>query len=75
MEPAASNLGLAFTPLEEHRVELWIDERWCGLPAAVALLELASGESLQRRAGLLPGYDLAGSGDSRAEGPDRSVQR
>ncbi len=68
IEPAALAFGLGFTPLEEHTVELWIDERWANLPAAVALLEMASSPGLDRRAALVPGYDVTDAGAERRAG-------
>jgi transcriptional regulator with XRE-family HTH domain/molybdate-binding protein len=68
MAAAARAFGLGFAPLEDHVVELWLDERWAGLPAAVALLELLGGESVTRRVGLFGGYDLVGSGTERRAG-------
>ncbi len=68
MEPAAIAFDLGFTPLEEHVVELWVDERWATLPAATALLEVASSPGLVDRAALVPGYDLTDSGTERRAG-------
>lgn len=65
MEAAARAFGLGFTPLEEHVVELWLDERWASLPAAVAMVEVLGGTALARRAVLLDGYDIAGCGTER----------
>jgi DNA-binding XRE family transcriptional regulator len=59
MEAAARSFGLGFVPLEEHTVEVWLDERWATLPAAVALVETLSGSSLRSRLELIGGYDLA----------------
>lgn len=68
MEPAAIALGLGFAPLEEHVVELWVDDRWAALPAFAALLETMAGTLLGARASVLPGYDLSGSGTERRAG-------
>jgi molybdate-binding protein len=62
MEAAAGALGLGFEPLEVHRVELWIDERWLEEPAAVALCELLSSSAFLRRLELVGGYDLSRCG-------------
>lgn len=65
MEAAARAFGLGFAPLEEHVVELWFDERWASLPAAVALLEVLGRASFTDRVGLLGGYDLVECGTER----------
>lgn len=62
MEAAALALGLAFAPLEEHEVEVWIDERWHDLRAALALVEVLGGTTFARAAATIAGYDLAGVG-------------
>jgi molybdate-binding protein len=67
MEAAARAYSLGFTPLEAHAVELWLDERWCGLPGAVALVEVLTGASFRRRAGLLD-YDLSACGTAADAG-------
>lgn len=68
MEPAAMAFDLSFSSLEEHEVELWLDERWISLPAAGVLLETLTGDPLASRAARLPGYDLAGAGTERRVG-------
>lgn len=62
MEAAALAFGLAFTPIEVHEVEVWIDEAWVHQPAAVALVDVLHGGGFARSAATLPGYDLAGIG-------------
>jgi DNA-binding XRE family transcriptional regulator len=57
MEAAASAFDLAFTPLEEHEVELWLATEWLDLPAATSLLNVLHGKSLAAQVQLLPGYD------------------
>lgn len=57
MEAAASAFDLAFTPLEEHQVELWLADEWLALPAATSLLNVLHGKSLAAQVQLLPGYD------------------
>jgi putative molybdopterin biosynthesis protein len=59
MEAAARSFGLGFVPLEEHTVEVWLDERWATLPAALALVEMLVGRSLRARLELIGGYDLS----------------
>jgi DNA-binding XRE family transcriptional regulator len=63
MEAAARAFGLGFAPLEHHAVELWVDHRWTDLPAVAITADLLADASFLRRAGRLPGYDLAGCGD------------
>ncbi|MGY6501105.1 MAG: substrate-binding domain-containing protein [Acidimicrobiales bacterium] len=63
MEAAARSFGLGFAPLEEHEVEVWLDERWASLPAAVAAMETFAGTAVRTRLELIGGYDLAGHGD------------
>lgn len=63
MEAAARSFGLGFVPLEEHTVEVWLDERWATLPAAVELIATLSGASLRSRLELIGGYDLSSCAD------------
>lgn len=63
MEAAARSFGLGFVPLEEHTVEVWLDERWASMPAAVALVETLSGAALRSRLELVGGYDLSSTSD------------
>lgn len=58
MEAAARSFGLGFEPLEEHTVELWLDEQWAAHPAALALVDMLSSRSLRTRLDLIGGYDL-----------------
>src|SRR3954470_5421178 len=62
MEPAALQLGLAFTALEEHVAELWIDERWRAHPAAEAIAAALGSTAFRTRMGLVGGYELADAG-------------
>lgn len=62
MEPAAAMFGLAFTPLEEHVAELWVDERWRDHPAVATLASTLRSPAFRRRMGLIGGYDVAQSG-------------
>jgi molybdate-binding protein len=62
MEPAALQLGLAFTALEEHVVELWVDERWRAHPGAEALANALGSAAFSTRMGLVGGYELADAG-------------
>ncbi len=63
MEPAARSFGVGFAPLEEHTVEVWLDERWATLPAAVALVEALNSASLRVRLDLVGGYSLSRQGN------------
>ncbi|GAA1729476.1 substrate-binding domain-containing protein [Aeromicrobium alkaliterrae] len=74
MEPAALALGLTFTALETHEVELWVDQEWANLPATAAVLDALTSEALVRRARLLDGYDPSGCGtplETEHPGPRR----
>ena len=65
MEAAARAFGLGFSPLEEHEVELWLDERWAASPAATVLVDVLHAGAFLRRAEHLAGYDLTGCGTAR----------
>jgi transcriptional regulator with XRE-family HTH domain len=62
MEAAARSFGLGFSALEEHTVEVWIDERWAALASATALVDVLTGASLRSRLELIGGYDLGSCG-------------
>jgi len=62
MEAAALAYGLAFTPLEDHQVELRIAQEWEDHPGARALLDLLSSNSFRRRLEALGGYDTTQEG-------------
>lgn len=59
MEPAARSFGLGFVPLEEHTVEVWLDERWATLPAATEMLSTLNASGFRSRLGVIGGYDLS----------------
>jgi molybdate-binding protein len=63
MEAAARSFALGFEPLEEHTVEVWLDDEWASLPAAVALVDILTSPSLRTRLELVGGYDLSDHGD------------
>ena len=63
MEPAAIGMELAFTPLEEHVAEVWVDARWREHPAVAALGDLLRSGAFTRRLGLIGGYDLVNCGE------------
>src|SRR3954452_792154 len=67
MEPAALQLGLTFTPLEEHAAELWVDERWRHHPAVEVLGNTLRSARFTAQLELVPGYDLTGCGDERSD--------
>jgi DNA-binding XRE family transcriptional regulator/molybdate-binding protein len=66
IEAAARAFDLAFTPLEVHDVELWLDERWADLAAARTLVDQLGHPAFLRRASALAGYDLADCGTERS---------
>jgi DNA-binding XRE family transcriptional regulator len=55
---AALAYGLDFTPLEHHRVELWIGPQGAGHPGIEALGEVLASRSFRARLAALGGYDL-----------------
>lgn len=61
-EAAARTFGLAFTPLEDHTVEIWIADRWSELPGIAALGEVLASGAFRERIARLGGYDLTGCG-------------
>ncbi len=61
-ETAARAFGLAFTPLEDHTVEVWIAERWADLPGIDALGDVLASGAFAQRIARLGGYDLTGCG-------------
>jgi DNA-binding XRE family transcriptional regulator len=65
MEPAAINWQLAFSPLEEHVAEIWVDARWHEHPAVDTLGALLRSTAFRARLALVGGYDLAGCGTHR----------
>lgn len=67
IEPAALQFGLAFTGLEEHVAELWVDCRWRAHPAAEAMASTLRSAAFQSRLALIEGYELAGCGAEQGE--------
>ena len=65
IEPVALAMGLDFTELELHDVELWVPDRLVALPGIQALLDLMSTARFRDRAGALPAYDLTDTGAIR----------
>jgi DNA-binding XRE family transcriptional regulator len=62
MEAAAVAHRLSFAAIEEHDVELWIDERWADLPGVTALLDTLTSAAFLRRVERIGGYELARCG-------------
>lgn len=62
MEPAALGRRLAFTALEEHVCELWIDRRWREHPGAEDLGSVLRSDAFTARLRLIGGYDLSDCG-------------
>ena len=65
IEPVAVAMGLDFTALETHDVQLWVPDRWTALPGIRALLDLLTSARFGDRAGALPAYDLTDTGAAR----------
>lgn len=63
IEAGARAFGLDFLPLEEHVVQLWVDERWTNLPGMSVLGEVLTSAAFTARVALFGGYDLTGCGD------------
>jgi DNA-binding XRE family transcriptional regulator len=62
-EGAAHAFGLRFLPLEEHAVEVWVADRWSGLPGVAALGELLTSRGFTDRVAQFGGYDLGRCGE------------
>ena len=65
IEPVAVAMGLDFTELEVHDVELWVPDPWVELPGIQALLDLMGTARFRDRAGALPAYDFTDTGAAR----------
>lgn len=61
-EAAARAFDLRFLALEEHRVEIWIDNRWLDHPGINALGELIATTAFTNRVAHFGGYDLTDCG-------------
>jgi DNA-binding XRE family transcriptional regulator len=61
-ESAARAFGLRFHPLEEHVVQVWVDERWRDHSGVAALGDLLSSAAFLERVEQFGGYDLIGCG-------------
>lgn len=62
MEPAALGHDLAFTAVEEHVAEIWIDRRWRTHPGVDALGGILRTSAFTTRLSLVGGYELADCG-------------
>ncbi len=62
MEPAALSMGLAFTPIEEHVVELWVAARWRHHAAVGAIGDVLRSAPFISRLSAIRGYDVAECG-------------
>lgn len=62
IEPVAVAMGLDFSELELHDVQLWVPDRWTDSPGVRALLDLLTSSGFHDRAGVLPAYDLSDTG-------------
>src|SRR4051794_10757154 len=58
MEPAAHAFGLAFEPLEEHSVELWVAARHRDHPAVEGLVASLRSTAFTARVACIGGYEL-----------------
>ena len=65
IEPVAVAMGLDFTALEVHDVQLWVPEDWTRLPGLRALLDLLGSARFRDRAGALAAYDFEDTGAVR----------
>jgi DNA-binding XRE family transcriptional regulator len=63
IEAGARAFDLDFIPLEEHVVELWVNERWRDHPGLAALGEILTTAAFVQRVALFGGYDLTQCGD------------
>ncbi len=61
-EAAAQTFDLRFIALEEHTVEVWINERWLEHPGINALGELLATTAFTERVAQFGGYDLTHCG-------------
>ncbi len=69
VEAAARTLKLDFVPLAEERYDLLMRRRDYFEPPMQALLAFARGPAMAERAAQMGGYDLAGTGTVRFNGP------
>jgi DNA-binding XRE family transcriptional regulator len=70
-EAAAGAFGLDFLPLEEHVVQIWLDERWREHPGVEALGNLLGAAAFTERVAQFGGYDLTDCGNRISGGVRR----
>jgi transcriptional regulator with XRE-family HTH domain len=70
-EGAADAFDLHFQALEEHSVQIWLDQRWAGNPAISALGDVLTSRAFTERVAQFGGYDLADCG-TPVSGGERS---
>jgi len=63
IEAGARAFGLDFLPLEEHTVELWVDDRWRSHPGLEALGQILATPAFIDRVSVFGGYDLTHCGE------------
>jgi DNA-binding XRE family transcriptional regulator len=63
IEAGARAFDLDFIPLEEHVVELWVNDRWRDHPGLAALGDVLTTAAFIQRVALFGGYDLTQCGD------------
>ena len=69
VEAVARSLGLTFLPLKRERYDLLLRRRDYFEPAFQALLAFTGSEAFKSRAARMGGYDIAGLGTVRYNGP------
>jgi transcriptional regulator with XRE-family HTH domain len=62
IEACALAFEMDFVPIEEHLVEIWVDERWLGHPGLAALGDILTSAAFTDRVSLFGGYDLGRCG-------------
>ena len=67
MEPAAVSWRLAFSALEEHVAEVWVDARWSEHPAVESFGDLLRSSAFRARLAVVGGYELADCGSRSAD--------
>ncbi len=63
IEACARAFDLGFLPIEEHTVQIWVDDRWVGHPGLTALGEILNAPSFTERVARFGGYDLGHCGE------------
>ena len=73
--PDIDALQLAFSPLEEHVAEVWVDARWRDHPAVYALGGLLRSAEFTTRLALVGGYDLEDCGAQRSRATSATIEK